>query len=130
MKKLLFLSIFVFMGFLSQAQMRFQAEYVAIRPYNDTTQVFGDWPIWQPSNVIILVKDEGIDIYSNVEQHYTFISAGQAEKYQELNILRIDALDVNNSRVTIEFVYYTTTGKSLIYVRWTNLQLAYQVKRL
>lgn len=129
MKKLLFLFILFFSSLLLQAQMRFQADAISIRFYSDSIEQFEEWDVWRFSNVIITITDKNVHVYSNFEQHYMIISEVKDITSDEGNILIFDVLDINGSRCSIEVIHYKT-GENEMYIRWTNLQIAYKFKRL
>lgn len=126
--KTLFLSIFLLICSICNAQ-KFQATQIAVRVYNDSTHVFYDWSEWHQSDVIITLSDTNIHIYSNMDQDYTIISIIGNKLFQNAKVMAFDVIDINNSRCTIEVLHYDN-GINQLYIRWPNLQLAYQFKKL
>jgi hypothetical protein len=129
MKKLLFLSIFLIIGLFSYAQTRFQATHLNLKMYNDTTQQMSEWMGWKQTDIIITVSDTVINIYSNYEQKYLPIGDKNMMHFKDGYTIQFDALDVNTSRCSIELVHWNR-GIDQIYIRWSNVQLAYQMKKL
>lgn len=129
--KSLFISIFLIITSFASAQIStFKAEAINIKLYSDSLQQFEEWSGWYPSDVIIALSEEKVNIYSNYEQKYIIISEiNKIINTKNRKIMEFDALDINGSRCTIELVHWDT-GQVQMYIRWTNLQLAYKIRKL
>lgn len=132
MKKLLILTIFLFIGILTQAQIvRFESEAVSYKTFDIENNRFDEWQPWEPTRVIIIlnIKKETIDVYSQYEQHYIIISAADKVLSQDKKSYFFDAIDEDGKRCSIE-MSILDTGVNHFYVRWTNLQIVYQIVKL
>lgn len=129
MKNLL-LSIFLLISSVCFSQIRsFEAEYINVKTYNTEIQQFDEWGGWHKSGVIVTISDKVIKIYSQVQQEYIIISVIQEKSVEKGTLKEMDAIDINGSRITIDVVNWYT-GEIYMYIRWTNLQLAYKIRKL
>lgn len=132
MKKLIFIIIFLFVGILSQAQiLKFESEAVSYKTFDIQNNRFDEWEPWEPTRVIIIVniEKETVDVYSQYEQHYIFLSVIDNVIQKDRKSYIFDALDEDGKRCSIE-MSILDTGVQHIYVRWSNLQIVYQIRKL
>lgn len=129
MKKFILIFILSLIGIISIAQSRFQAtQFVIALP--DTTNLDSlIWGNWELTDLIIVVSEKKINIYSNFEQEYIPISGKTTIISKEMESIEFDAIDILGGRVTIELVHWKT-GEHQIYIIWPNLGLCYQMKKL
>lgn len=111
------------------AQTRFEATHIAVRTISDSTKRVDQWENWRESSVIIIITNRIVRIYSNVEQEYIIISQIENATYKNATVRAFDAIDVNNSRCTVEILNYDT-GLNQLYIRWPYLEIAYQFKKI
>ncbi len=129
--KSLFLSIFLVITSFVYAQVQtFQAEYLNMRLYNDSTKQLDDWVGWNPSDVVGVMTDKKVVIFSNYEQKYIIITDIKKIEEKDKRIIAFDAINLKGERCTIELVNNFEDGKFYLYIRWTYLQLCYQIRKL
>lgn len=128
MKKFVLLSILFLLSIISYAQMRFQATNINIAILNQKTDSL-EWGEWEDTNTIILFTKNKINIFSTLEQEFIPISQVIQYSDDEMQTIIFDALDINSSRVTLEFVHWKT-GEDQLYITWSNIAICYQMKRL
>lgn len=129
MKNLL-LSIFLFFTFYCDAQIiSYTSEHINVKTYNTELQQYNEWSGWHYSDVIITISENKLHIYSEVDQEYTIVSVIEKGYLPNGERVTMDAIDINGSRVTLEFVNCINEER-YIYIRWTNLQLAYKIRKL
>lgn len=123
--KTLFLSIFLFLTLSISSPERFQANYMSTRICK--SEICEEWLPWEVTDVIITVDTtKEVHIYSKSEQIYTIISIIE---YNDNNLLRFDCLDISNVRCTIEILHFKEKGDHL-YIRWSDYQIVYQMKKI
>jgi len=128
--KTLFLSIFLFINILCNAQViTFKAEAVATRLYSHVNNQYTEWGKWESCNIIIVfnLSEEKINIYTEPEQQYIPISEVRIDS--TTNIMTFDCIDLFGERCTIE-VERIDTYIFHIYIRWAQLQIVYQMRKI
>jgi len=131
--KTLFLSIFLFICTISNAQeVKWGTEFLNIKTYNDSLQQFNEWEGWKECYVVIIADfpNAKIEIFSIYKQQYIIINiTGQFDE-ETKSVLQIDGIDRFGSKCTLELLHFFDSEKDQIYIRWSNLEIVYQMKKL
>ena len=131
--KSLFLSIFLCFSIICNAQtIRFEAEALNIRVSEDSITEYNLWDGWEACNVIVIVNlpNSTINVYSQYEQEYLILGATNSFVEDDKISIEFDALDKDNARCSIELIYFMYIEKHHLYIRWRNLEVLYQMKKL
>jgi hypothetical protein len=129
MKKFILILILSLIGIICIAQSKFQATHYTVAlpdTINPDTLI---WTEWESTDVIILITEKKINIYSNFEQEYIPISGKVTILSKDKDSIEFEAIDILGGRVTIELVHWKT-GEHQIYISWPNLAICYLIKKL
>lgn len=133
MKKLIFITIFLFIGILSNAQiLKFESEAVSYRTFDVQNNKFDEWKEWEPTRVLIVVNldEETVDIWSKYEQHYKLGDLINTVIDEDRKSYLFDSVDEDFKSCIVELAKTPSTGVTSIYIRWSNLQIVYQMNRI
>lgn len=133
MKKLLIFFLFLLASIVSYSQIyQFQSEYSAIRLYSHVKQEFNEWEDWEPTNVAIIINTEKreVEIFSNHYQLYKIVSDPSLYREGNKEILKVYCLDIDGGRCLVELVAFQDKPICHLYLRWNNLEVVYQMKKL
>lgn len=125
MKKLIILTLFLFLGIVSQAQIKnFKAEYVSLKLPQYT------WSEWEVSDVIISLhlQKEIITIFSQKEQEYTIVSKEFLVEDEKTIKLAFLCIDEKGIKCSIEFVTFKNKEGKHLYIRKQDYEIVYQMK--
>ncbi len=133
MKKLIFITIFLLIGVLSHAQiLKFESEAVSYRTFDVQNNKFDEWKEWEPTRVLIVVNldEETVDIWSKYEQHYKLGDLINTVIDEDRKSYLFDSVDEDFKSCIVELAKTPSTGVTSIYIRWSNLQIVYQMNRI
>lgn len=133
MKKLIFITIFLLIGVLSNAQiLKFESEAVSYRTFDVQNNKFDEWKEWEPTKVLIVVNldKETVDIWSKYEQHYKLGDLINTVIDEDRKSYLFDSVDEDFKSCIVELAKTPSTGVTSIYIRWSNLQIVYQMNRI
>lgn len=133
MKKIILLTIFLFIGILLQAQtLKFESEAVSYKTFDIENNKFDEWNKWEPTRVLIVINllEETIDVWSKYEQHYKILSLIDTLVTEDRKAYLFDGIDEDLKRCTIELSKLHSPDVTHLYIRWSNLQIVYQMTRI
>lgn len=113
----------------SSQVLKLRTEFSSIRSYNERLNTWGEWTEWSPAEILIVVDVDNLNmkVYSKSEQEYDIISIGEYEYSSDHKTLPLDAIDEEGIRCRIDVIQYYQ-GYRHLYIRWSNVQIAYQIK--
>lgn len=123
MKKLITLFAFIFLTFVSNAQIKvFETTAIA---FKTTTE----WTDWQPYITIII--SNSTEMYVDIDNLRFKISSEKSPiivTETNKNSLILFCYDINNIKCVIEFVDYTEPKNIQVYIRYSEKEIVYQIK--
>lgn len=132
MKKIILSILFLFtISFCNAQVVKYDAIYMNIRLFNDTTQQFYNWEGWEECQLVVKIdlKTLVITINSEKEQVYDIQSLLEKEQDHVKRISTFKALDVDKGECIIILIRIFPTQQEYLHINWRNLQLAYEIKR-
>ncbi len=132
MKKLLLFSIFLLISLISEAQTVYKTEALNTKYGVDSISEYTAWNGWEACYVLVVLNlhESTLDVHSLYEQHYNILSVENSIIRPGVIGIQFDAIDRDGARCTIELLYYESADKHHLYIRWKNLELLYQMKKI
>lgn len=133
MKKIILSILFLFIFSLCNAQtVHYEAIYLNLRLFNDTTQTFDRWVGWEKCKVKIDINLQKLVIYvhANYEQEYDIQSFLEKEEDKIKRISTFQALDTDKNQCIIKLIRFFPTGQEYLHINWQNLEVSYEIKKL
>jgi len=125
MKKLITI-IFVLCTTVAYSQiLEFEADYFSLRVKSSKTGKFLKWTDWEESGIRIVLDTQKdiINIYSKQHQRYSIYSKYTSkEDHYEMEAVDEEGLKCKIEMIRVKPLTY------LIYVRWDDLNLLYQMR--
>lgn len=124
MKRFTSLFVIMLLSISISAQVHhFKSEYLAIKVENN------EWTDWEETEVLIVVNlnEDKMTIYSKERQDFSIVEEIESKTKQEYKSTRLLAVDKDGLQCHVEIVYYNDS-KLVIYIRYLDVQIAYQIK--
>jgi hypothetical protein len=131
MKKLV-VALILLLTITAHAQHEFETYGFAMRLYDENSRSWEAWTEWKESKVIIIVYTEvmKIKILSERIQEYDINHIGEIVTQRDGSTkVKMKALDEENIPCTIEIISFEN-GSIQFYIRWSNLNIAYEAKKI
>jgi len=129
MKKVILLLTLLLFATIGWSQTTFYtANHSTIRFYDKATQQWPEWDEWSECEIIVTINLDRneVNIYSATHQKYVILQYGEKEIFQKYEKIVLMALDEEGIRCNLELIKYVN-GESHIYIKWSDLQLGYQI---
>lgn len=129
MKKLLILFIFfTLFGVVNAAEtLKMQATslaYKSINRYGDWTE----WSQWEDCNILVVIKEDRVNIYSKVPQEYDIYYFGKEESDNEGGrITTLKCVDMDGQRCGMR-LRIQSDGQIQFYVDYSDFMFVYNVE--
>jgi len=130
MRALLTLTLLLILGTTSAQVTKLRADYISIRILPEYAKEWPEWDEWEESGVLITVDLDNlrIEVHSKHHQEYDITSVGEPEFKDRFKRIPIKAVDEEGIKCTLELVEYYNTGTLHLYVKWSNMQVVYQIR--
>lgn len=131
MKKIIstFLILFSINVCFSQQAYKWRASTYSSRLTNNQNE-WSDWTPWTTSGVLIVAKDERVNVYSATPQVYDMIETVTRDFDSNNNpIYKVMCVDENGTRCKMIWYHTGDTGSYVIF-QFSNLELMYRVVSL
>jgi len=132
MKHLIFsMLLLVTITSYSQDVFKFRTTAVAVRSFKDYYNQWEEWGEWEESNVLVIMnmKNLSLEIYSKNHQQYDLLNVNPAEYHTDYKKTIAPAVDEDGLRCTVEFVTWNS-GTVHIYIKWSDIQIVYELQKM
>jgi|SRR6185436_7096376 len=129
MKILLFLLI----SFSSFCQIhQFRTEFITNSKYDSASSKYREWEPWEAYDVLIVYDGRGnnVEIYSQFKHSYHILEILEFNTEEEKKNIIVHSIDERGNKCFVEFVFFKEINKYHLYIRWSNLQILYQMKKI
>ena len=129
MKKisLTFLFFCIFNSTFSQNVFKWRATDYSSRVSIDGGESWGQWGDWTPSGVLIMVRDDRVNIYSSTPQVYDVIGSTTKTNDDDGNpILSSMCVDASGTRCRMTW-YFGRSGGNYVIFKYKDLEFMYSI---
>lgn len=133
MKKLLITLLFITISVITYSQsLVFEAQYGAVREYNEAFHKFEPWPDWKACKIKVIFNPDNktIEVFAEYQQKYEITSTPEKSIYPDKTIYLMNAYDEEGIPCILELEHFEKQEITLLYIRWRNLEVVYQMKLL
>ena len=125
--------IFLLISFSSFCQIHeFRTEFITNSKYDSVLAKYKEWEPWESYDVLIVYNgnSNNVEIFSQFKHIYHILEVMEFNTEEEKKNILLISTDERGNKCFVEFVYFKGINKYHLYIRWSNLQVLYQMKKL